>query len=82
MSDHTHKFVEEHDGFIGFGLDRENDELAITYYMQKFSDDEMISVMRQRMSDEELEELFNHLSKLMKKHLTEPEYHKYFLKRK
>jgi hypothetical protein len=32
------------------------------------------------MSDEELAEVFEMISKLLKTHFTEPEYHKYFLK--
>lgn len=77
---HTHDFVEEYDGFVGFGMDREIDEHTLTYYLQKFSDDELIEVMRKRMSGEELEQLFNLLAGLLKKHLAEEEYHKYFLK--
>ncbi len=81
MPKHSHKFIEEYDGFIGFGMDRENDELALTYYMQKFSDDELIAIMRSRMDDKEIEEVYNLISGLIKKHLSHPEYHKYFLKK-
>jgi len=72
--------VEEYDGFVGFGMDREIDEHTLTYYLQKFSDDELMAVIRKRMSGEELEQLFNLLAGLLKNHLTEEEYHKYFLK--
>ncbi|MBW1916351.1 MAG: cytoplasmic protein [Deltaproteobacteria bacterium] len=80
MSTHKHRFVEEYDGLVGFGLDRETDECTLTYYLQKFSDDELMTFIRKRISDSDMEELFNLLGSLLKKYLTEEEYHKYFLK--
>jgi hypothetical protein len=80
MSKHTHNFVEEYDGLVGFGLNREVDENTLTYYLQKFSDDELMALIRSRMTDSEMEELFDLLARLMKQHLTEEEYHRYFLK--
>ncbi len=80
MSKHTHRFVEDYDGLVGFGLNREVDEYTLTYYLQKFSDDELMALIRPRMIDSEMEELFDLLARLMKQHLTEEEYHKYFLK--
>jgi TorA maturation chaperone TorD len=77
---HSHRFVEEHDGLVGFGLDRETDENTVVYYLQKFSDDALMAVLRERMSDEELESLFSLLGRLLKKHLSEEEYHALFLK--
>ncbi len=77
---HSHRFVEEYDGLVGFGLDRETDEHTLTYYLQKFSDDEFMALIRHRLTDEEMEELFNLITLLMKQHFTEAEYHKYFLK--
>jgi len=79
MSKHYHRFVDEYDGLVGFGLDRETDEHTLTYYLQKFSDDRLIGLIRKRMSDEDLEGLFNHIAGLMKRHLSEEEYHRYFL---
>ena len=80
MSTHKHRFVEEYDDLVGFGLERKTDEYTLTYYLQKFSDDELMALIRKRMSDSDIEELFNLLGSLMKKHLTEEEYHQYFLK--
>jgi hypothetical protein len=79
MSKHSHRFVEEYAGLVGFGLDRETDENTLTYYLQKFSDDRLFGLIRKRMSDAELEGLFNHIAGLMKTHLNEEEYHRYFL---
>lgn len=80
MEKHTHRFVEEYDELVGFGLDRETDEYALTYYLQKFSDDSFMALIRERMTNEEIESLFDLLTGLLKKHLTEEEYHRCFLK--
>jgi hypothetical protein len=48
--------------------------------MQKFSDDELIKLVAGRMSDTEMENLFNIVSGLLNRHLTEEEYHRLFLK--
>jgi hypothetical protein len=77
---HSHRFVEEYEGLVGFGLDRETDEHTLTYYLQKFSDDELMALIRSRLTEPEMEELFNLVARLMKLHLTEEEYHRYFLK--
>ena len=80
MKQHTHDFVETYDGFVGFGFNRETDEHTVTYYLQKFADDRLQALIRKRMSDKELEEIFTNISILMKKHLSESEYHLLFLK--
>ena len=80
MTQHTHRFVEDYDGMVGFGLDRETDERTVIYYLQKFSDDELMAVMSKRMKDEDLSALFELISMLLRKHLSEPEYHRLFLK--
>jgi hypothetical protein len=72
--------VEEYEGLPGFGLDRESDEATITWYLQKFSDDEHMALIRGRMSEEDLAGLFDFLGGLLKKYLTEEEYHRVFLK--
>jgi len=80
MNDHSHKFVENYDGFVGFGFNRETDENTVVYYLQKFSDDDLMKTLIKKLSDEELNELFNLVGRLLKKHLTEPQYHALFLK--
>jgi hypothetical protein len=75
-----HRFVEEFDGFIGFGLNRESDMDTVTYYLQKFSDDQLMALLRKRLTDKERQAIFDLLSGLLRKHLSEPEYHRYFLK--
>jgi hypothetical protein len=77
---HSHNFVEEYDGFVGFGLDRQTDEHTIVYYLQKFSDDVLARTMAERMSDEELDQLYSLINALMQRHLSDGEYHQLFLK--
>ena len=74
MEKHTHRFVEEYDGLMGFGFSREVDEKTLTYYIQKFSDDRFMELIRARMSQEDMEALFDFLTRIMK------QYHRYFLK--
>jgi hypothetical protein len=80
MPDHSHRFVETYDGLVGFGLNRSTDESTLIYYLQKFSDDHLLATLVKRLSDEELEALFDLVNALMKRHFSEPEYHRLFLK--
>ena len=80
MGRHSHRFVEEYEGLPGFGMDRTSDEATITWYLQKFSDDSHMALIRERMSDEDLVGLFDLLGGLLKKYLAEEEYHRIFLK--
>ena len=77
---HSHDFVENYSGLVGFGADRETDENTLIYYLQKFSDDSLIKQLVRRMSAQELEEIFDLMTRIMKRHLSEPEYHRLFLK--
>ena len=77
---HTHNFVENYQGLVGYGADRETDENTIIYYLQKFSDDKLMATITQRMADEELLETFEFINRLLKNHLSESEYHNLFLK--
>ena len=80
MAKHTHDFVENYSGLVGFGADRETDESTLIYYLQKFSDDTLISRLVKRMSADEIEACFNLMTRIMKTHLKESEYHHLFLK--
>ena len=77
---HSHNFVEEYKGMLAFGMDRKSDEETVICYLQKFSDDELMKALIARLSDQELEEIFSMVTETMKRHFTEPEYHKLFLK--
>jgi len=80
MTIHSHDFVENYQGLVGYGLDRETDENTLIYYLQKFSDDRLIKHLIKKMSEQELNELFDLINLLLKKHLAEIEYHSLFLK--
>jgi len=77
---HTHHFVESYDGLVGFGFNRETDERTLRYYLQKFSDDALLENLLKKMSDRELLDLFDVMTGLLKKHLSDGEYHRLFLK--
>ena len=79
---HTHNFVHKYKGLVGFGYDRKTDENTIIYYLQKFSDDKLMKRIIGELSDDELEEIFNLITRLLKKNLAESEYHSLFLKDK
>ncbi len=80
MSRHRHTFVETYDEMVAFGLSREIDEKSLMVYLQKFSDDDFLQVLVPRLSEEEIEQLFELMSRVMKNHLVEDEYHQFFLK--
>lgn len=82
MKKHSHRFVETFEGFLGYGLDRQSNENTLQVYLQKFSDDRLMQTILQRMSDKDLADVFDIISKMLKKYLTEPEYHQLFLKEK
>jgi hypothetical protein len=72
--------VEEYTGLVGFGLDRKTDEASLVVYLQKFSDDAVMAAIKDRLTDSEINEAVDFISRLMKKHLDEDEYHRLFLK--
>jgi len=82
MDRHTHRFVETYDGLIGFGLDRDTDEKTIICYLQKFSDDAVMATIIKRLDDGEMIEVFDLINRLLRRHFTEAEYHRLFLKDK
>ncbi len=77
---HSHNFVNEYQGLVGFGLDRETDEKSLTVYLQKFSDDTILKTLLPRLTEDEIQEIFILISRLLKTHLKEEEYHQLFLK--
>ncbi len=80
MTKYSHNFVETHDGFMGFGWDRKSDESTVICYLQMFSDDQLMKKIIGQLSEDELEEIYSMINRLMKTHLNESEYHRLFLK--
>jgi hypothetical protein len=77
---HSHTFVEHYEGMVGFGFDRETDEKSLMVYLQKFSDDALLTALVPRLSDTEIQEAFDLVSRLIRTHLKDEEYHRLFLK--
>lgn len=64
---------------ISFGWDRTTDERSCQAFVQRFSRPDLLSVLTPRLTDQELTALVDHLSTLMRQHLSEGEYHRLFL---
>jgi hypothetical protein len=77
---HSHNFVETFDGFLGFGLNRQSNEDTLAVYLQKFSDDTLMNTVLKKMSDDDLETMFDIITGMLKRYLTDAEYHRIFLK--
>ena len=80
MGKYSHRFVEEYKGLVGFGLDRETDEASLVAYLQQFSDDALMMTLKERITDEEINEVVDFIHRLMRRYFTENEYHRLFLK--
>jgi len=80
MARHTHSFVEKYTGMLCFGASRAQDEATLISCLQKFSDDQVMEALVPRLSDDDRELLFNMLTEILKKHFSEDEYHRIFLK--
>ncbi len=79
MKKYSHQFVETYQGPVAFGLSREIDEASLAVYLQKFSDDRLMEVLRGRLSDAEIQQTADWMMELLRKHLTGEEYHRLFL---
>ena len=77
---HSHNFVDDYEELVGFGLDRETDEKSLMVYLQKFSDDALLARLLPRLKDQEILEILDLISRLLRTHLNEEEYHRLFLK--
>lgn len=64
---------------ICFGWDRATDEQSCQAFVRRFGRPELLAVLTPRLTDSELTGLIDHISGLMKKHLSEREYHSLFL---
>lgn len=61
-------------------MDRASDEETIMFYLQKFSEDAFMKTLLPRLSDQELEDIYDWIHTYLKKHISEEEYHSLFLK--
>ncbi|MDR1656005.1 MAG: cytoplasmic protein [Deltaproteobacteria bacterium] len=81
MPQHTHDFVETWPGPLAQGFDRETDLATLQVYLQKLSDDELMKVLLPRLSEQELDDFFRLVAVVLKRHLSDSEYHELFLKK-
>lgn len=80
MEEHKYDFVKNYDGIGAFGWDRNTDEDTLKYYLQKFAEDSFMEILVPRLKDGEIQSLYDTINLLLHKHLSEPEYHRHFLK--
>ena len=80
MEKHAYKFIENYEGIGAFGWDRKSDEETVKFYLQKFAEDSFMDLLIKKLSDQELEEIYSDINKLLRNHLTEAQYHRHFLK--
>ncbi len=64
---------------IAFGLNRQNDEQSLAVFLQRFSSDALLERLIPRLDAAEISATIDHLSSLMRNHLSEQEYHCLFL---
>jgi hypothetical protein len=79
MEKYSHRFAEAYEGPVAFGLSRDIDEASLVVYLQKISDDRVMEVLRGRLSDEEIRQIHDWITGLLRKHLSHEEYHRLFL---
>jgi hypothetical protein len=64
---------------IAFGFDRATDEKSLIAFIKAFAGPGLLHTLVPRLTDQEITQTVDFLSQLMKKHLTEEEYHRLFL---
>ncbi|SMC71432.1 hypothetical protein SAMN02746065_10840 [Desulfocicer vacuolatum DSM 3385] len=76
----THRFIHRYKGLGAFGMNRKTDEETIMFYLQKFSEDSFMAHLIPLLDDEELDEIYTLIHRLLKRHISEYQYHALFLK--
>lgn len=67
---------------ICFGFNRQNDEESLEKFINCFAQPSLLATLIPRLADEEIEEVVDFLTRVMGRHFSEAEYHRYFLGRK
>ena len=62
-----------------FGLNRATDEQSLVAFLRLFSADRLTQELVPRMSEEEIHQLVDLLTQIMRNHLSGDEYHRLFL---
>ena len=64
---------------IAFGFDRATDERSFGLFLQHFVDKKLMETLLPRLQDEDILATVDFLTGIMRKHLSEKEYHSLFL---
>ncbi len=64
---------------ICFGLNRETDERSLAIFLKLFSRDRLLQALVPRLGDDEIIQLVDQLTTVLRNHLQEAEYHEIFL---
>lgn len=62
-----------------FGLNRTTDEQSLVIFLRQCSDDRLVCELVPRMTGEEIHQVVDLLTKIMRNHLSSDEYHRLFL---
>ena len=62
-----------------FGLDRNTDEQSLVTFLRLFSQDRLLGTLTPRMREEEIHQVVDLLTGIMRNHLSGEEYHNLFL---
>jgi hypothetical protein len=64
---------------IAFGFDRATDEQSFGLFLARFVDKKLMETLLPRLHDEDIQATVDFLTGIMRKHLSEKEYHSLFL---
>ena len=64
---------------IAFGFDRATDERSFGLFIERFADRKLMETLLPRLQDEDIQATVDFLTGIMRKHLSEKEYHSLFL---
>jgi hypothetical protein len=64
---------------IAFGFDRASDERSFELFLQQFVDKKLMETLLPRLLDKDISATVDFLTGIMRKHLSEKEYHRLFL---
>jgi hypothetical protein len=64
---------------IAFGFDRATDERSFGIFLERFVDKKLMETLLPRLQDEDIQATVDFLTGIMRKHLSEQEYHTLFL---
>ena len=64
---------------IVFGFDRATDEQSLGVFLQRFTDKGLLQVLLPRLEEKDILATVDFLTGIMRKHLSEKEYHSLFL---